>query len=61
MENTPYSRIDKDRDFFIPIKIITAQSRATKRWFTVRYVKVKDIKDYLKDNKHIRRYKKSID
>lgn len=61
MENTPYSRISKDKDFFIPIKIITAQSRATKRWFTVRYVKVKDVKEYLKDNKHIRRYKKSID
>ena len=30
-EKTPYSRIDKDKDYFIPIKIVTAQSRATKR------------------------------
>lgn len=61
MENTPYSRIDKDKDFFIPVKIITAQSRATKRWYTVRYIKMKDVKEYLKENKHIRRYKKRLD
>jgi len=62
MENTPYSRIHKDKDYYIPIKIITAQSRATKRWYTVRYVKAEDIKQYMKDNKNIRRYnKKSLD
>lgn len=61
MENTPYSRITKDRDFFIPVKIITAQSRATKRGYTIRYIKVKDVKEYLKDNKYVRRYKKSLD
>jgi hypothetical protein len=31
MENTPYSRIDKDKHKFIPVKIVTAQSRATNR------------------------------
>lgn len=60
MERTPYSRISKDKDFFIPIKIITAQSRATKRWYTVRYIKVKDVKEYLKDNNNIKRYKKHL-
>ena len=62
MENTPYGRIHKDRDYYIPIKITTAQSRATKRGYTVRYVKAEDIKAYLKANKHVRRYnKKSLD
>ena len=61
MENTPYSRIDKDKDYYIPIKIITAQSRATKRWYTIRYVKADDIKKYLKENKKIRKYKKSLE
>lgn len=56
LENTPHSRIKKDKDYYIPIKIINAQSRATKRWYTVRYVKTADIKEYLKDNKNIKRY-----
>lgn len=61
MERTPYSRIDKDKDMYIPVKIITAQSRATKKWYTVRYLKTEDVKEYLKRNKYIRRYKKSLD
>jgi hypothetical protein len=31
LERTPYSRILKDKDLYIPIKIETAQSRATKK------------------------------
>ena len=49
-ENTPYSRIDKDKDLYIPIKIETAQSRATAKWYTVKYVKTEDIKKYIEDN-----------
>lgn len=56
MENTPYSRVDKDKNKFIPIKITTAQSRATKRWYTIRYVKTDDIKEFINKNKHIKRY-----
>lgn len=58
MENTPYSRIHKDKDYYIPVKIITAQSRATKRWYTIRYIRAEDVKQYLKVNDKIRRYKK---
>jgi hypothetical protein len=47
LEWTPYSRIEKDVDLFIPIKIETAQSRATKRWYTVRYVRTDDVVKYL--------------
>lgn len=56
IERTPYSRIDKDKDLYIPIKIITAQSRATERWYTIRYVKAEDIKEYLKENKKSKKY-----
>lgn len=56
MENTPYSRIDKDKDYYIPVKITTAQSRATKKWYTIRYIKTEDVKKYLEDNKYIKRY-----
>ena len=61
MEKTPYDRIKIDKDLYIPIKIVTAQSRATKRWYTVRYIKSKDVEKYLKENKNIRRYKKRLD
>lgn len=47
---TPVSRIKKDKDKYIPIKIITAQTRATDRGYSVRYVKVKDVEQYLRDN-----------
>lgn len=56
LEWTPHSRIKKDKDYYIPIKITTAQSRATKRGYTVRYIKTSDIKEYLKANKNIKRY-----
>lgn len=45
---TATSRIKKDKWLYIPIKIETAQTRANKKWFTVRYVRAKDILDYLK-------------
>lgn len=62
MEHTPYARIKIDKDYYIPIKIVTAQSRATKRWYTIRYVKTKDIKKYLEQHNNIRRYnKKSLE
>jgi len=61
-ENTPYNRIHRDRDLYIPIKILTAQSRATKRGYTIRYVKATDVKQYLEDNNNVKRYsKKSLD
>lgn len=50
LEKTPYSRILKDKDLYIPIKIETAQSRATKKWYTIRYVRTEDIVKYLEDN-----------
>lgn len=56
LQKTPYNRIKIDKDYYIPVKFITAQSRATKRWYTIRYVKAKDIKDWLEDNKSIKRY-----
>ena len=31
LQKTPYNRIKIDKDYYIPIKIVTAQSRATKR------------------------------
>ena len=49
-EKIAYSRILKDKDLYIPIKIETAQSRATKKWYTLRYVKTEDIIKYLEDN-----------
>lgn len=58
MENTPYSRIRKDKDYYIPIKIVNSQTRWTKKWYTIRYIKTEDVKAYLKENKHIRRYNK---
>ena len=56
MVKTPYSRIDKDRDLYIPVKIVTAQSRATKKGYTVRYMKADDIRDYLEEHKKIKKY-----
>lgn len=50
MEQTPYKRIMKDKHLYIPVKIVNAQSRATKKWYTVRYIKVKDIEKYLSEN-----------
>lgn len=49
-ENTPYSRIDKDKWLYIPIKIETAQTRIQKKWYTVRYVRTEDVKNYLQEN-----------
>lgn len=60
-EKTPYDRIKIDRDLYIPVKIRTAQSRATKRGYTIRYIKTKDVEKYLKDNNNVRRYKKRLD
>lgn len=47
---TPYSRIVKDTDLYIPIKIETAQSRATARWYTIRYIKTEDVVKYMEEN-----------
>ena len=47
---TPYSRIVKDKHLYIPVRIVTAQSRATKRGYTVRYIRRNDILKYLVDN-----------
>lgn len=46
---TPVSRIKKDREKYIPIKIITAQTRATDRGYSVRYIKSEDVEKYLKE------------
>lgn len=51
MENTPRSRIDKDKHLYIPVKIVTAQSRATQRWYTVRYMKTKDVEKFIENHK----------
>lgn len=53
--NTPVSRIKKDKDLYIPIKIDTAQSRATKRGYSVRYVKKDDVIEYITENTKIRK------
>lgn len=50
LEKIPYWRTIKDKDLYIPIKIETAQSRATSKWYTLRYVKTEDIIKYLEDN-----------
>lgn len=50
LDNTFYSRIDKDKDLYIPIKIITAQTRTQKKWYSVRYVKTSDIMRFLQEN-----------
>lgn len=47
LEKTPYSRIDKDKDLYFPIKIETAQSRATAKWYTIRYIRKNDILKYM--------------
>lgn len=52
-DKTPYSRIKKDKHLYIPIKIETAQSRATDRWYTVRYIKMKDIREYIDNNTEV--------
>ena len=56
LQKTPYNRIKIDKDYYIPVKIITAQSRATKRWYSVRYIKAEDVKKYLEVHKNIKRY-----
>lgn len=53
--NTPVSRIKKDKDLYIPIKIDTAQSRATKRGYSVRYVKREDVIEYITENTKVRK------
>ena len=53
--NTPVSRIKKDKDLYIPIKIDTAQSRATKRGYSVRYVKKEDVIEYINENTKVRK------
>jgi hypothetical protein len=50
LAKTPYSRIWKDSDLYIPIKIENAQSRATAKWYTIRYIMRKDIIKYFDDN-----------
>lgn len=50
LERTPYSRIDKDRDLYFPIRIESAQSRATAKWYTVRYVRKEDVMKYIDEN-----------
>ena len=49
-EKTPYSRIDKDKYKYIPIKIVTAQSRATDRGYTLRYIRVEDVENWTKNH-----------
>lgn len=53
-------RIWKEKDIYLPIKIVTAQSRATKKWYTVRFIKIDDVKEFLKENKPILKNKKTI-
>lgn len=55
LEKTPYSRIRKDKDYYIPVKILTAQSRATERWYSVRYIRTEDIEVYLEEHSNIKR------
>ena len=50
MEKIPYWRTIKDKDLYIPVKIETAQSRATDKWYAVRYLRRKEIEEYLNDN-----------
>lgn len=50
LEKIPYWRTIKDIDLYIPIKIETAQSRATAKWYTVRYLRRQEIEEYLNEN-----------
>ena len=51
---TPISRIKKDTDLYIPVKINTAQARATKRGYSVRYIKKSDVIDYISKKNKVR-------
>ena len=53
-------RIWKEKTNYIPVKIVTAQSRATAKWYTIRYVRNEDIKEFLNENKPILKKKKTI-
>lgn len=43
-------KIAEDNVNYIKIKVRTAQSRATWRWYSIRYVRKKDLARYLNDN-----------
>lgn len=51
MDNKDRRRIKIEKSEYMPVKIVTAQSRATERWYTVRYVKIEDVKNWIKTNK----------
>lgn len=51
MDNKDRRRIKAEKSEYMPIKIVTAQSRATKKWYTVRYVKIEDVKNYIKNTR----------
>ena len=51
MDNKDRRRIKIEKYEYMPVKIVTAQSRATERWYTVRYVKIEDVKNWIKTNK----------
>lgn len=60
MEWKHRKRIWREKQNYLPIKIVTAQSRATAKWYTVRYIKYDDVKEFLTENKSILKKKKTI-